>query len=239
MPKQLLRKNTTHKIGRIIKSVKRTLKDPEIRIHFKENNHLSLHSSKTNSWISNRNAWQIGLVFENIFNQNFISHLKKYHTKKDPIKIFDDGAGQGILLDQLKRTAEKEGYKVETTGIVKSIKEKEALKKKVNKAIVGNTTTYAPKENYDYIFSTLGGYNYTIYELRKPTLLKYAYSLKKGGIALFGFHYHTEVEKEEISELLEKLNASGFRAYTRKPEINEEYYKLNMPKDYIVIKRMN
>jgi|GEM_PF-1905167 len=181
-------------------------------------------------------------------NKTILYILREYANKnnKKIIKVLDDGAGRGVFLTSLKEMwatfvkNDPTSPKLKTTAIV--LDENDLHKAKMDNVFVGDVCDYIPKEKFDFIFSVFGGFAHSTPQLQREILLKHLYSLEKGGYGFFGFF--SEHKKEYTDIFTRKLNQMGFDAkyYTFKqennPGINSIIIKENLPKEYLVVKRI-
>lgn len=133
-------------------------------------------------------------------NRELAEHLayRIPRNKRMPLEILDEGAGEGVFSSELKEKLRELGVDARITattleqpseGASRLALEKLKREKKIDKLVLGYGELFEPKQKYHAIFSMLGSINYTINPFRKDTLLKFAYSLKRGGLLIVGFTY--------------------------------------------------
>jgi SAM-dependent methyltransferase len=146
-----------------------------------------------------------------------LSALERKYKKKE-INVLDDGAGKGYFLSELKEKwnslKEKKlvsaDLKTTAVSLTKTFDVKNIDFKKI-----GDVLNFIPKRKYDLIISVYGGFHYTQAILKKEVLLKYLYSLNKGGVAIFSFNpilLRSNLDKEHRAQVLIALKKRGFKA---------------------------
>lgn len=134
---------------------------------------------------------------------NFADALSTIHKSNQPMRILDEGAGRGYFLAELKEILKKRGIKTITTALtLHNNPELENSRRAgmINEVVVGNAEFFVPKKPFDAIFSMYGSLGYTLPQLRKEHLLKFAYSLRRGGIMMVGFKFKYEgIELSDVN----------------------------------------
>ena len=129
------------------------------------------------------------------FGNGMVDAFRRIAPKNRPLRILEDGAGAGIDLEGIKEELSKAGIKSITTAIslhdYPLLMERQRLGK-IDRVAFGNAELFMPEKSQDCIISMMGTLNYTISELRKDTLLKFAHSLTRGGLMMVGFHFTTK-----------------------------------------------
>lgn len=162
-------------------------------------------------------------------------------TKKHPFTIIDDGAGKGLALAELKEEMKK--YGVETKTIALTLAPNEHLESarksgKINQVISGPAEFFLPKKSVDAIISLAGSIQHTIPVLTKDHFLKFAYSLKRGGVLMMSFHINFHYPpnhparkntKQYLQGLVNSLNKRGFEARVGLNEKEWSFEKENSP----------
>ncbi len=132
-------------------------------------------------------------IYNNLFRigtgRNIIDVLQEMKRKK--LVIIDDGAGRkGRFLVELKKALLENG--IESRTIAVSLRRRKGIEKNlktglINEAVYGPAEEFVPKKQADAIFSVLGSIDHVQNLVKKYQLLKYAHSLRKGGIMMLGF----------------------------------------------------
>ncbi|MDO8627674.1 MAG: class I SAM-dependent methyltransferase [Candidatus Diapherotrites archaeon] len=179
--------------------IRTKLKKPEV-FEKLEHRHLQL--------LNEAKGWNTGRDFHACYNPFFSIGLRKIglgknlidilsripRQKKQPLKILEDGPGEGIFLTELKEQLGIKGIISQTTALaMHHMIELQQLKilGELDKIIKKSTEEFIPEEQYHAIFSVYGGISYTLQELRKDIILKFAHSLVKGGVLMIGFDFYT------------------------------------------------
>jgi len=137
--------------------------------------------------------------FERVFGSGILNVLKQIpRAKGKPLIIIDDGAGHGEAVKKIKEHLRES--KVPCKVIALGLTSQPALRKKrdaglIDETYFGPAEDFVPKERVHAVISSLGSVAYTDSVLMKDHLLKFVYSLKKGGIMLVSFS-HTGVSKK-------------------------------------------
>ncbi len=211
--------------------ISKKLKDKEVYQRLKKSTENLKINDKSGRYFLNRKFKDYNLIFSKILNneifntssvlkQDIISTLsaleRKY--KKKEINVLDDGAGKGYFLSELKEKwnslKEKKlvsaDLKTTAVSLTKTFDVKNIDFKKI-----GDVLNFIPKRKYDLIISVYGGFHYTQAILKKEVLLKYLYSLNKGGVAIFSFNpilLRSNLDKEHRAQVLIALKKRGFKA---------------------------
>ena len=86
-------------------------------------------------------------------------------------------------------------------------------KREIDEVVLGPAENFIPEKPFDAIISLFGSIHYTLSSLRKEHLLKFAYSLKKGGLMLIGFEPLEEPFSTAMRKGIERSFAKrGFEA---------------------------
>ncbi|MBU2099905.1 hypothetical protein KKG83_05875 [Candidatus Micrarchaeota archaeon] len=125
------------------------------------------------------------------FGRSLLDVLKKLpKSKRQPLRIMEDGAGNGNCLASIKERLAKLGISTETTALSLTALPELAEKKQtgtIDNVLVGLAEGFVPKKPVDVIISLNGSIHTTMPHIKKDHLLKFAHSLKKGGIMLIRF----------------------------------------------------
>jgi hypothetical protein len=145
-------------------------------------------------------------------------------TKRNPFRILEDGAGHGIGLAGLNEELSRMGITTHTTALtLKTNPQLEKLKQEgaISEIVPGLAEFYIPKKPFDAIISVAGSMTHTPNRITKEHLLKFAYSLKRGGIMLVDFHpgqlysknmYSRKNTEKFLSGLENSFRKRGFEA---------------------------
>ena len=166
----------------------RIREDPKLLKRFRD---LSIRNREVSEgqWRKDRCFLDYNNLFKLVLNEPLHSFLVRMGKGKKKLKVLDEGAGFGQFLLDLKEILTKEGIDTDTTAVVlkkHSLLDTYHKDGKVDHVHVGRSEFFLPDKGYDVIFSLYGGIHYTISEFRKQTLVKYASSLNRGGVALIG-----------------------------------------------------
>lgn len=211
--------------------IKKKLKDKEILERLKFSEKKLKKSDRSGEYVLDRHFSDYNLIFKkiivsplfensSIFKRDIISTLSAFERKykKKEINVLDDGAGKGFFLSELK---EKWNYLKEKKLVSAELKTtavsltKTISKKNIDFKHTGNVIDFIPERKYDMILSVYGGFHYTQRPLQREVLLKYLYSLNKGGLGIFSFKTHllkTNMGQEHRRQVIEGLEKRGFRA---------------------------
>ncbi len=175
-----------------------------------------------------------------------IAEETKRGTTNNPLRILEDGAGQGIALSQLETELNRLGIKTKNSTItLNSNPQLEALKKRgiLSEINLGRAEFYIPKKPVDVIISVAGSISHIIPRLQKDHLLKFAYSLRRGGILLASiapqnFYSKKDYSKKEAEKFMKGIVKSfqkrGFQAQI----ISNQQKIPNMPTHMIIVRRI-
>jgi hypothetical protein len=107
------------------------------------------------------------------------------------LTIVDDGAGKGHFLAELKPMLKEKGIESETIALSVSRRLTLWMKKKkglIDEVFLKDAAEFVPKKPVDAIFSFFGSISYIEDLVRKEHVLKFAHSLRKGGIMAVGLN---------------------------------------------------
>jgi hypothetical protein len=218
-----------------VERVRRSFKDPKVRNYdaVKRLKMKKLATGTTEShtwgtivskpWKTGRNYWDYNKAFEEALHSmdlgdDVVSALRKIpRGNRTPLRVLDDGAGQGVFLEELSRKMKRFGIEVHSTAV--SMHNTEELNERVQRGVLREVVRqrgefYIPTKKYHAIFSHIGTLNYTINALKKDTLLKYANSLQKGGLLFVGFVYRRKPNDETSSGI---ANTGGLSEHPKQP----------------------
>ena len=199
---------------------------------------LLAHDINTERYVDDRDyddyAKVFGPALTKFFGSRKILKFKKVlelimRGDKNPV-IIEDGAGRGAFLHAIKPKLKRLGISPKTialalpaegsltTDILKLREESGSI----DKVVLGPAELFVPKEKANVIISLVGSMNHTIDEYRKDNLLKFAYSLKRGGLMMVAFAKDTHGPG-----FLEGVKRSFY-----KRGFDAEFYDFNLgPKD--------
>ncbi len=138
----------------------------------------------------NRGLKTYGNIFRIGAGCGLVDALEGMRRKK--LTIIEDGAGRnGRFLVEVKKALLERGIKSRTIAV--SLRKRKGIEKNLKKGLVdeaayGPAEEYVPKKPVDAIFSVFGSVQYVQNLVKKDHLLKYAHSLRKGGIMMLGFY---------------------------------------------------
>lgn len=154
----------------------------------------NIEKSRESRWTKSRTFYSIAedlMDYTNIYLTKEAESM--YHRLHRPIRIMDDGAGNGFFLHGFKDILSQNKIPCTTTAI--SLHDEDTLHQStfdgntIDHVHIGPAERYTPTESQDIIISTAGSISYTHPRLRKNQLLKYAESLSKEGILIVGFYF--------------------------------------------------
>lgn len=156
------------------------------------------------------------------YNAEFEPYLKRdildalfdiAQGKNRPIRIWDDGAGHGKFLAYVKKRMADEGMCTETTATtLKLFLELEM--QDIDRVYVGPSESFIPEKKQDLIISFMGPVYHLPQSIGKEIILKYAYSLEKGGLLMLttpSFPFNARNKTEEFEALSASLAKRGFK----------------------------
>ncbi len=169
-------------------------------------NKLNAHPPEVYEWL-----------FQVSFGKPILEALEKIAGKKRFIRILEDGAGNGRFLQRIKAMLAGKGVKCEATAVVLGKPlglETKNARTTIDRIVECPAEAFIPSGPYGFIVSVAGSIAHANPKLVKPQLLKYLYSLEKGGIALFNFEFsdfaHRFDSKRAKKDILEHLKKLGF-----------------------------
>ncbi len=223
--------------GYYAQRVKEKIKKDETK--FKD--HLQMVLNENLKYRDDHGFRHYNKVFRFALNNEILDELKKIpRGKKRPLVIVEDGAGEGVFLAKLKSELRKAGIPCETTAL-ELTNNFELLKKFVRKEIdklpVGPAENFVPEKPVDAIISLHGSIHFTLKDLRKDHLLKFAHSLRKGGIMLVGFSGQAGIlNRKQKTELERAFQKRGFQA---KFHVYPKLFPLGAPDAILILRRTN
>lgn len=149
------------------------------------------------------------------YNQLFLKYLgigilealERPHMNR-PLRMLDDGAGEGLLLKVMKEKLAIKGIEIETTGI--GLARCPKLEANADFAYAKDALFYIPQNKQDLIVSLHGALFFMAPQLAEISAMKYAYSLDRGGIAVLCLDIPNGKDRE--GEFAQKFNSEGFDA---------------------------
>lgn len=121
--------------------------------------------------------------------------------KKTPLRIFEEGPGEGVAVSKLKQMLSSRRIRARTTVVDMNYKDVLGERKLIggiDDVVRKKAEFFYPKEKQHAIISLFGPTHYTISDLRKDHVLKLAHSLKPGGVMMVGFSVETPLNKKDI-----------------------------------------
>ncbi len=233
------------------------LKDKDILARLKVSEKKLKESDKSGRYILNRKYDDYNFIFKKIitssilenssvFKRDIISTLSAFERKykKKEINVLDDGAGKGTFLSELKekwnslkeRKLVSADLKTTAVSLTRSV-----VAKNIDFKKIGNVLNFMPERKYDLILSVYGGFHYTQTSLQREVLLKYLYSLNKGGLAIFSFNtflLKTSMGKEHRSQVISGLEKRGFRADFSYLPLEYKKRTPDLPDVYLFVERV-
>jgi len=158
------------------------------------------------AWTENRRLTDYDTIFVERLNQFFgtgrrHTSIADYladmtHARKRKLTILEDGVGDGVIANDIKiflqapHRGVNETKQPHITGL--TLKENSRTKfwkerRKLDEVHKNIGEFYVPKKQVDVILSTYGSIHYTPFPLLQDHLLKFAHSLKKGGLMMAVF----------------------------------------------------
>ena len=213
-------------------------------------------------WITNRKySTHYNPFFRNGLGQFFkvkqgldiVEALKLVPGRKNRKRVvIEDGAGEGHNLAKIKELLATAGIPCEaialSLGSDPSLKTKLA-NGKINKIVNGPAELYVPEKPVDLVISFYGSLHYTLEDLKKEHLLKFAHSLRKNGLLLTGFDSpikgkrsaaQTLYEKHKHNALVRALEKRGFKAAVYlQPKGLELMLGEKLPEYMLIVQRTN
>ena len=194
---------------------------------------------KTATWTQNRSFEFFEKQFGQFVGGNLEDFLVKIgKRKRRPLRVFDDGAGVGFFLYELKKNLRKRGISTFTSGIVFDAHPDvidRVKRREIDKIYDEKSEFFVPGQKQDVIFSLFGSVHYTMKEFEKEILLKYCHSLNYEGYALIGDFLHKKLSYVGKRNLKRKLKKLGFEiTFGSEPDA----YYLDLADDIIIIRRL-
>jgi hypothetical protein len=211
--------------------------------------YLKLKKHNRLNWSERRTYRDYDILFSQFLKGSLIEEIiqlnKNKINKKEKLKIIEDGSGTGLFLIGLKKLLNEQKIKSELTAL--SFNSNSTLKeakrhKLIDKVRTGAIETFIPKEYYDIVFSVYGGVHYALDPLKKEFLLKYSYSLNKGGMAFIALDINkysiSNTRRDIRGDIISFFRKTGFYAnfFENKNRFAPSGYQL--PKDVLIIKRL-
>lgn len=168
-------------------------------------------------------------------------------TTNNPLRILEDGAGQGVAISELETELTRLGLKTKNSTLtLKSNPKLEALKKSgvISEINLGRAEFYVPQKPVDVIISVAGSISHLLPRLQKEHLLKFAYSLRRGGILLASFSPQILSSKRDYSKrenekfmqgIVKSFQKRGFQAQI----IPNHQNVADMPTHMLIVRRIS
>ena len=180
-------------------------------------------------WETSRKYAHYNNLFSPFLGRSVLDELMALaKRRKGNLRIFEDGAGAGIFLSQMKRMLGERGIKTRTTALV--LKANEYLQEKkekgrIDEVIESAAEEFLPREPQDAIFSLYGSLEYSLPELKKHILSKYAYTLTKGGFACIGLNlrdvsFLIPQERKRLAAIKQGMESSPEKVDVLREELN-------------------
>lgn len=137
-------------------------------------------------------------------------YLKRRYLKtKEPVTVLDLGGGTGYFLADLKKlfNSQQIPSKLESLSLHDNLSPES--KRLIDKKHIISAVDQKLTKKYDLIVDVFSAINFEFDSVKKNLILKYAYSLKKGGTLLLAGIYKSPESKNNISAHLRK---QGFEA---------------------------
>ena len=185
------------------------------------------------------------------------SALKKIpRSKNRPLVVVEDGAGEGVFLEQLKKELASKNVPSKTTALVLSEPDGFPLSKRhkaglVDSVVAGQAEFFVPEGKVDAVVSFYGSLHYTMFDAKKDHLLKFAHSLRKGGIMMIGFEQSSLFKlsdnldqaraqmQKHSGALVRAFEKRGFRARVYKSHVREQEREPKIPAYMLIVQRTN
>ncbi len=195
-------------------------------------------------WALNRSVVDYSRLFGQYFKNGLINELLKLAKNKSKLNILDDGCGHGFFLKNIKGLLGEKGIDVTTTGI--TITPTQKLKNLINDKLIDEVyfkpaELFVPTKKYDAIFSVYGSIHYSLKELQKDIVIKYAQALRKGGIMCVGLDidkYQSSKGRDIRGDIIKSFFKRGFDAEFYTNEILGSGMN-TLPRDVLIIKRVD
>ena len=195
----------------------------------------------------------LGLFFGVKGGLDLVEALKRIPGRKGrKMVVVDDGAGQGNALAGIKERLEKLGIGCEAVALAFETSpelEEKVKAGKIDRVVAGPAERFVPKKQVDAVVSYYGSVHYTLEDLKREHLLKFAYSLRKGGLLLVGFDSNRggRVSAEAVFEerrmqraIVRAFEKRGFRAGVyQKPRELERSVRQKVPDFMLIVQRTN
>jgi len=136
--------------------------------------------------------------------------LEKYAENKKPVKVLDDGAGQGRFLAELKQQLTDKKIPIKTTAVSLSDKIYEKNRKYIDHFIFKDAKDLELTQKYDLITSYFGSIHYSLPAIRDQIIKKYAFALNKNGIAILRFTEYLKEPTAKNLDWIKMLEKVGF-----------------------------
>lgn len=135
---------------------------------------------------------------------------KRYSLKKESIAVLDLGYGEGHFLAELKKMLKEDRIPSKVEGLSLADNATSENKKLIDKRTNIPATEHVLTKKYDLIVDVWGVFSYSFNSIKKELLLKYAHSLKIGGMLVTNLEYMKGSPKLEF--IINHLKKQGFSA---------------------------
>jgi hypothetical protein len=241
-----------------VENINRKLEGTDLRTKFSAR--IKEHKETEIKHWENRDYKAYNILFMPIFKKEIHEVLKDIYDKnRRPLHVVVDGGGrEGIFPSALKTKLNQLNVPSNITVIsLKAAKELKDAKTRGEFDVLreGEAEFFVPEQKIDVVISLFDSIHYTMDELRKSHILKYAYSLNKGGIMMvgFGFQDHRSVlprkrlPAEPVPEEELIAERKGIKRAFKKKGFEAEFYDNvfpvmrgvpTMPRFVLVVKRI-
>lgn len=155
------------------------------------------------------NCFDVALKKTGLGTDIFDYLQRRYQKTKQQVSVLDLGAGEGNFLAELKRilVTNKIASKLESLSLHDNLSPES--KRLIDKKHIVSAVDQKLTKKYDLIVDVYSAINYEFDSIKRNLILKYAYSLKKGGTLLIAGIYKSPESKINI---LAHLRKQGFEA---------------------------
>jgi SAM-dependent methyltransferase len=192
----------------------------------------SLDIDKYAEWPINRGYKEYSAFFNYGINKHGLGKSifdflrKRFEKTKETVSVLDLGCGEGNFLSEIKQqlSSEKIPSKTESLSLVDNISEQN--KSFIDKKNIMQATEHKLTKKYDLIVDLNGAINMELETIRKELLLKYSYSLKKGGVLVLNVIFNKSSSR--LPSIINHLRKQGFNAaFYEKDSSPSSNYKYN------------
>lgn len=155
------------------------------------------------------NCFDVALKKTGLGTDIFDYLQRRYLKTKEPVTVLDLGGGTGYFLADLKKlfNSQQIPSKLESLSLHDNLSPES--KRLIDKKHIISAVDQKLTKKYDLIVDVFSAINFEFDSVKKNLILKYAYSLKKGGTLLIAGIYKSPESKINI---LAHLRKQGFNA---------------------------